>query len=448
MKKANRQTLGRKARSKLTVPFHFTPREYQEPLYNAIAEGYKRGVCVWHRRSGKDKTLINIVCKEAFKRIGSYYYFFPTYKQGRKILWDGADRSGFRFLGHIPEEFRVSANSTEMKIELVNGSIIQVVGSDNIDTVVGTNPVGCVFSEFALQDPRGWDFVRPILLENEGWAFFNFTPRGHNHAYELWKIAQREEDWFSQLLTVNDTYHQGARVISDVMIDQERRHGMSEDLIQQEYFCSFEASLIGAYFANEMRLAAEQGRICGVPVEGGVSVNTYWDIGIDDSMSIILEQQVGREIHLVDYYENSGEGLSHYINWLNNWQTRNNVPFGTHVMPHDAAKREIATGKPIAQSARDMGLGPSVQVAKRPITKEDSIEAARQLFSRVYFDERNCERLIDALRSYHKEYDEERKVFGVRPVHDWSSHGADSFQTMALGLKETGTDWTGWRPER
>ena len=174
--------------SAIDIPFNFKPRAYQLPLLRAMDSGCKRACCVWHRRAGKDKTLINIAVKKMFERVGVYYYYFPTMTQGRKILWDGMDKAGFKFIDHFPREVVAKKNDQEMKIQLANGSLFQIIGTDKLENV-GTNPVGCVFSEYSLQNPRGWDYVRPILAENGGWAIFNFTPRGKNHAHELYKMA-------------------------------------------------------------------------------------------------------------------------------------------------------------------------------------------------------------------------------------------------------------------
>jgi hypothetical protein len=238
---------------KITIPHNYTPRHYQVGLYNCLADGYRRAVAIWHRRAGKDKSLINIAIKEAMQRVGTYFYFFPTYNQGRKILWDGMDKTGFPFLGHIPEAIRDGKpNNTEMKLRLTNGSAFQVIGTDNIDTIVGTNPIGCVFSEFSLQDPIAWEFIRPILRENGGWAIFNYTPRGHNHGHALYEMAKGNPDWYCECLDINAT---GALTEAD--IQAERDAGMPEDLIQQEYYCSFEAAqtrqLIPFVLANDAR---------------------------------------------------------------------------------------------------------------------------------------------------------------------------------------------------
>jgi len=221
----------------ITLPYKYTPREYQVPLCAALDKGYRRAVSVWHRRAGKDKTLINIMTKEMFKRVGVYYYFFPSYNQGRKILWDGVGRDGFPFTDHIPQGLRANTNNQEMKIKMVNGSLFQVVGSDKIDSLVGTNPVGCVYSEYALQKEEAWTFVKPILLENKGFAVFNYTPRGLTHGWKLYQHAQKDPSWFCELLTVEDT-----GVITPEEIQSERDEGMPESLIRQEYYCDFTAS--------------------------------------------------------------------------------------------------------------------------------------------------------------------------------------------------------------
>jgi len=215
--------------------------------------GYKRGVCVWHRRAGKDKTYLNYLAKEMVRRVGIYYYFFPTYNQGKKILWDGIDRTGFKYMDHIPAALREKTSQQEMKIVLKNNSIFQIIGTDNIDSIMGTNPIGCVFSEFSLQNPAAWDYIRPILTENGGWAIFNFTPRGRNHAYLLYEMASHNPDWYCEMLTVDDTKREdGTPVITPEMVQAEREAGMSEELVQQEFYCSFDAALSACFFADTL----------------------------------------------------------------------------------------------------------------------------------------------------------------------------------------------------
>ena len=220
--------------NKVTLPYYFTPRFYQLPFLEAFDSGILRFVLCWHRRSGKDKTVVSQIPKKMFERVGLYLYFLPTYTQANKVIWKGADKSGFRFLSHIPKEIiKGEPNETEMRVELVNGSIIQFVGADNIDRIVGTNPVGVVFSEFSLMKPNVWDLIRPILAENTGWAIFIFTPRGMNHAWNLLQQAMNNPKWFVQILTVDDT-----QAISKEAIEEERLT-MPQDLFEQEYYCKF-----------------------------------------------------------------------------------------------------------------------------------------------------------------------------------------------------------------
>jgi len=410
----------------IDLPYNFKPREYQRALFNAIRlKRYSRAVSVWHRRAGKDKTLINLVADMSHDRVGAYYYFFPSYAQGRKIIWDGIDRDGFPFMGHIPNELRAATNQNEMKIKLRCGSLFQVVGSDNIDSVVGTNPVGCVFSEFALQDPRGWDFVRPILRENGGWAVFNYTPRGHNHGYDLYRMAGENRDWFCERLTIDDT-----GVMSAEDIQSERDAGMDEDLIQQEFYCSFEASVPGAYYARALREARDQGRIGVVPPDLSCRVNTYWDLGMDDATTIWFIQSVGREWRAVDYYEHSGEGLEWYFDVLRDRAAERGWIYGVHVAPHDIKVRELGTGKSRLETAAALGV--QFQVAPKIESQQDGIQAVREIIPGVWFDEGACGRGIDALANYRAEYDESAKVTRSRPVHDWASHGAKGFEVFAV----------------
>lgn len=413
------------AETRISLPHNFEPREYQLSLLQALDAGYKRAVVVWHRRSGKDKTLINLVAKKMYERIGAYYYFFPTYNQGRKILWDGRDKNGFKFLDHIPHALRKSTNATEMKIEMENGSIFQIVGTDKIDSVVGTNPIGNVFSEYALQDPSAWDYMRPILAENGGWAVFNYTPRGQNHGFDLLQLAQSDpEHWFQQVLTVDDTH-----VIPQDVLDQERREIIRNDgndaLYQQEYMCSFTVPIAGAYYASQLMQAEEDGRLTNVPYETSLAVDTFWDLGMDDSTTVWFVQRAGQELRVIDYYESSGEGLAHYAHVL---QDKRYV-YGRHFAPHDIQVRELGSGKSRLETAR--GLGIPFQVAPN-LSVEDGIEAARNILSRCWFDQTKCQRGLNALKSYHKEWDEKNKVYRTHPEHDWSSHAADAFRIFAV----------------
>jgi hypothetical protein len=416
--------------NRLEIPYHYKPRPYQIKVYNSVPKIYKRAILIWHRRSGKEKTCFNVLIREACKVKGIYYYFFPSYTQGKKILWLGMDKEGFRFLDHVPREIVKRKNDTDMLIELRNGSIIQVIGIENIDSIVGTNPIGCIFSEYSVQNPRGWEFVRPILTENQGWAIFNFTPRGENHAFDLYEMAKDNKDWFCQLLTVKDTKNKiNRRYITDRMIGEERKSGMSEELIQQEFYCSFTSAAVGAYYATQLQGALDGGRIGNVPADPTIKVDTWWDLGIGDSMAIWFSQTVGKEIRLIDYVESSGEGFSYYAKLL---QDRGYV-YGIHNAPHDIEVRELGSGRSRKETASKLGI--NFRVVPN-ISIEDGIEATRNIFNRLWIDKNKCKEGLAAIRNYRKAYDEKNRIFRTHPVHDWSSHASDSLRMLGVGFKE------------
>lgn len=219
--------------SEITLPHKFSPRPYQIPILRAWDSGIKRLFWVAHRRSGKDKTIFANLPKKMMERVGTYYYFLPTYAQSKKVIWTGADKSGFKFLDHFPKEIVKSINQSDMIIELINGSILQMVGADNIDRIVGTNPIGVIFSEYSLMKPDVWNFISPILRENDGFAIFIMTPRGTNHAYDLMQQIKNEPKWFVQTLTVEDT-----KALTEEQLE-EARNEMPQDLFKQEYYCTF-----------------------------------------------------------------------------------------------------------------------------------------------------------------------------------------------------------------
>lgn len=409
--------------NKIRLPHKFEPRGYQLPFLRAMDNGKKRAICVWHRRAGKDKTFLNFMIKRMFQRRGQYYYYFPTMSQGRKILWDGIDRDGFKFLEHFPRQLVKSKNATEMKIELINGSLFNIVGTDRLE-VVGPNPIGCVFSEYSLQNPRGWDYVRPILAQNEGWAVFNFTPRGRNDAWKLFTRNQNNPKWFCEVLTVNDTH-----AISLDAIEDERRAGMSADMIEQEFYCSFELGAEGSYYAKLMSKTRNEGRITKVGYDESVAVHTFWDIGVSDSTAIWFAQFVGQEIHLIDYYENQGYGLKHYLDVLAEKRINYSYTYGKYFGPHDIEAKHFETGLSTRETARRMGIEFEVVPIERIMA---GIEQVRGLLSKCWFDEDKCEKGIDALENYRRKLFEKEKVYSDNPLHDWSSHAADAFRYMAM----------------
>lgn len=390
--------------------------------------GATRAVLTWHRRGGKDKTCLNFTIKKMAQRVGTYFYFFPTYAQAKKAIWEGRDKDGLAALDHFPAEWVLSKNVTDLQVKVRNGSIFQLVGTDNIDSIMSTNPVGCVFAEFSLQNPSAWEYVRPILRENGGWAVFNQTPRGNNHGKKIHDMATQlmaagDLAWFASLKTITDT-----GILSESDMDAERREGMDEEMILQEYYCSFEGVQQGSYYGKQMSTAEKDGRICRVPYQSELPVDTWWDLGIDDAMAIWFTQNVGREIHVIDYEENSGEGLPYYARQL---QERGYV-YGTHNAPHDIKVRELGSGKSRLETAAALGI--KFQIVP-DIGLQDGIDAARAFIPRCWFDKEKTDRGRNALVSYHKTWDDKRKVFSTMPYHDWSSNGSDAFRYLSVGHK-------------
>lgn len=421
--------------SSITIPYNFQPREYQKAIYNALPQGFKRGIVIWHRRAGKDKTFINILAREAFKRKGTYFYILPYYKQARLIIWEGMDSSGFSFLNHFPPQLVVRKDNQQMVLELSNGSIIRMVGSDNIDSIVGANPIGVIFSEFSLHKPAAWNYLRPILLENKGWALFNGTPRGKNALWKMYQYAKKDSTWFTELLTTNNTtLENGEPVLTEADIEIERQSGMPEELIQQEYYCSFEAGLVGSIVGDLMTIANEEGRIARIPWEPSLKVTTAWDLGFDDTNTIWFAQFSGKEVWLIDCYSNNRKSAGHYVNVLN----QKPYTYEEHFLPHDVEVHEYSTGKTRRETFESLGMKniitiPRIGVADKGVLSEGH-NAMRQLIPKCWFDKNKCEEGIEGLKSYRRDWDEKKQCFSDLPVRDWAKHFADGYRQLACGV--------------
>ncbi len=419
-------------RDDLALPYKFKPRPYQYPFWKAAVEDdVKRIVCVWHRRAGKDKTFFNAMLVQMMKRVGNYAYLFPTFNQGRRAFWEQIDADGFRTLDHaLPVQAK--RNNTTMTLTTINGSTFSVLGTDeSLDGHRGTNYVGVGLSEFSYQDPGAFSRVfRPILVENGGFAWFNWTPQGRNHAFTMDKVAQENERWFYSKLTVEETKREdGTPVVTEELIDQERAEGVEEEVIQQEYYCSYDASIRGAYYAEQMRTAWAQGRIARIPIEETLDVHTFWDLGMDDHNAIWLMQAIGKEVRMVDYYENSGEGMTHYIQWCKDWAEKNNVRFGRHYAPFDMNVREYSSGVSRKDSAAEQGF--QFDIAPK-LSIQEGIDRCRRLFSRCYWDAERCSEGISALTDYRKAWDDKLQTYQNKPLHNYASHGADAFRVFGV----------------
>jgi hypothetical protein len=422
--------------SHITIPNNWEPWKHQIKVWDWIVnQKKKRAACIWHRRAGKDIEAINIIAACMVTIPGTYWHVLPTYAQGRKAIWQGMTNEGRKFIDHIPPEIVENRRKDDMLIKIydeLGGSQYQIIGGDNPDRIVGGNPIGVVFSEYAIMNPLGWDLVRPILNANGGWALFIYTPRGHNHGYKLLKNAKENPtDWFTETLTIHDTVKpNGQPIMTDEMVQEEIRMGMPEELAAQEYYCDFEAPLVGAYYGKALEEAANDGRIGDIAYQAGRPVYTSWDIGVRDSTAIWFFQIVDGWVNWIDYYAASGEGVGFYIRYL---QQRPYV-YSKHYGPHDVAHREFGTGQTIAKTAADLGFRFTI-VPKLPVA--DGIEASRLAITRSRFDAVKCAEGIECLLHYRKEFDLKNRVWGAKPIHDWSSHGADAFRTAAVVLPST-----------
>lgn len=349
----------------------------------------------------------------------------PTYSQAKKVIWDSTTNDGRRILDYIPEELIAQKNQQEMKIRFVNGSLLQLIGSDNIDSLMGTNPKIVVFSEYALQSPDAWEFIRPILKINGGTAIFISTPRGRNHFYDLYKMAEVQHDWWAQTLTYRDT-----GILTDEDIQKEIQEGMSEELAEQEYNCSFDRGIDGAFYAKLITKMRNEDRITTVPYDPYKLVNCSFDLGWDDSTAIIFFQMDGERIKIIDFEEHSNRTLPWYKGLLADKPYR----YGTYLFPHDVEHVDgLSTGLTRKEVLEDLQI-PVTVVPRSHIV--DGIEGVKVLLtSRVLIDEKKCHHLIKCLENYHREWDEKKKVYSNKPLHNWSSHACDSFRYLAEGLK-------------
>lgn len=422
----------------IRLPNGWEPRPYQRRAWGALRNGARFASLAWHRRAGKDDVCLHHSAIEAHKRVGNYWHQLPEYSQARKAIWDAVNpHTGKRRIDEaFPIPLRKYTREQEMSIGFHNGSTWQVVGSDNYDSLMGTSPAGIVLSEYALSNPSAWGYFSPIIMENKGWALFISTPRGRNHFHQIHKHAQKAPGWFHQTLTNDDT---GVFSVEDLQTELERLQAMygqvyGKSIWLQEYFCSFDAAIPGSIWGDCLDLAQLQGRIGHFPLQPEFPVNTAWDLGFTDDTSIWFYQIIGTEIHLIDYHESTGKSVAFYGDLLRTKAKNEKFRYGTHWLPHDARARTLAAGgKSIQQQLGEETIG-QLAIAKR-LDHEEGIQAARATFPKCCFNEIPCEKGLESLRAYHREWNDEKKTFGTAPVHDWSSHAASAFRTLSLSWR-------------
>lgn len=402
----------------------YSPRPLQRDLHINLSK--KRwAVVVCHRRFGKTVMAINHLLRDAIlsdKTNPRYAYLAPTYRQAKNVAWDYLKQ----FAGTIP---MVRFHETELRCDLPNGARIQLLGAENPDSLRGIYLDGAVLDEMAdMPESLFPEVIRPALSDRKGWALFIGTPKGHNAFFELFDAAKAQDDWYTKIYRASET-----GILDDEELNA-ARNMMSADQFDQEFECSWVANVAGAIFGKELQELHEKGHIHDVPYDPSTKVDTWWDLGVGDSTAIWFTQSIGRAVHVIDFYENRNEGLPHYAQVL----SQKGYFYGTHNAPHDIEVRELGSGKSRREVAYDLGINFRV-VPKLPL--EDGIHAAQMLIPRCWFDRDATKHGLECLRQYHRKYNEKARSFRTTPVHDWSSHAADAFRYLAVGLKESRMDY-------
>lgn len=431
------------------------PRPYQRRLWEyfhkpgtKIFDGTgKRAVAICHRRWGKDDVSLHLAAKAGAVRPATYWHMLPEYEQARKAIWNAVNaHTGRRRIDEaFPEEWREKYDDRGMFIKFKWGATWQVVGSDNYQSLVGAGVAGIVFSEWSKAHPGAWGYLSPMLTENKGWAAFITTPEGKNHAHGTYQLARETPGWFAELQTVEDTYRMCMDAgieppMSLASVEEQRQFyhqiygkDAGDALIDQEYWCSWQAAVLGAYWGKELEHAEREDRVCSLDVVPNYPVHKAWDIGIDDPMAIWCFQVGPGWLHIVDYFEGSGYGFDYYRDWL--FERGYN---GTDYVPHDAKQREPGSGRG-ALGARtrietmiELGLKPVLVPDHKPI---DRVNAGRRIIPRAFFDKERCKTGLEALRHYKQEWDEKNRVFRRSAKHDWASHAADAWGHLCVAVE-------------
>ncbi len=403
----------------------FKLRPLQREALSAL-DARQYGVLICHRRFGKTVLALFRLCRNA-TAAGRMYrgaYIAPTYRQAKDVAWD--------YLKTIARACRAKINEKDLSCRFPNGAAVSLYGAENPDSLRGLNLCDAVFDEVAQMPYSAWtEIVMPMVLANHGRALFLGTPKGRNALWRVWENAKTHpEEWAAIMYRASET-----GILSAADLELARRE-TSEEVYAQEYECSFTAAVRGSYYGKILEDAEREGRICGVPYQPGYPVHTAWDLGFSDSTAIWFAQVVGREVHVIDYYQSSGAGLDHYVNIL---QGRGYV-YGQHLLPHDAAASELGTGTTRLETLRRLGVNGRVLPAAKV---DDGINAVRLLIPRCWFDASKCAQGLEALRLYQREWDDKAQDFRARPLHDWTSHAADAFRYLAAGL-DTAADGKGF----
>ncbi len=407
----------------MNIKIPYTPRKHQSYLHQQINR-YRWSVLVCHRRFGKTVCMINHLIRSALMsklKNPRFAYIAPTFKQAKSIAWDYMKQ----FTAKIPN---TKFNETELRVDLPNGSRITLLGAENSDGLRGIYLDGCVIDEYANIDGKLFaEIIRPALSDRKGYCVFIGTPAGmNNNFYDLYQHANGAEDWFNYKAKASDT-----KIVDPEELEK-AKEVMGEKKYMQEFECDWIANIEGAIYGEEVAKIEDKNQIARVPYDPTLPVSTAWDLGVADHSSIIFFQQKGTGVQIIDYHEERGHGLPHYIQLLE----EKPYIYKDHFAPHDIDVQEFGNGKTRREIAYQLGVRFKV-VPKLPV--EEGIHAVTMLLPRCWIDTDHCKNLIDALRHYHRKYIDKNRMFRSKPVHDWSSHACDAMRYLAVGLQEINT---------
>ena len=404
------------------IKLKYRPRSVFEDFHD---REQRWAVIVAHRRCGKTVACINDLIVKALlenKPHAQYAYIAPYYSQAKSVAW--------RYLERFSEPVMVKANQSELWVELINGARIRLFGADNPDALRGNFLDGVVLDEMADMKPSVWgEIIRPLLADRLGWATFIGTPKGHNAFYDIYNEATKKPSWYVKVLRADQT-----NLLPQPELD-DAKASMSDNQYEQEFLCSFEAAILGAYYGQEMRRITDMERITTVDYDPMFPCHTAWDLGFNDSTAIIWFQVVYGEIRILDHHSSNGQAVPYYTGLLAQKEDEFGYKYGYHYLPHDARAKTMASGgKSIIEQIsakidiKHLKIVPNLSI-------QDGIQATRLALTRTWFDNR-CEDLIECLRQYQREWDDDKKVFRDRPKHDWTSHSSDAMRYLSIVWKD------------
>jgi len=404
------------------IDLGYRPRPPQLEIHNAVNKN-RFTVVVAHRRMGKTVSAILHLIDAALnneRKDPRYAYIAPTYAQAKRVAFD--------YLCEYTRPLGAKINIAELRVDFL-GRRISLYGSENGDSLRGQYFDGVVLDEIGDQNPKIWnEIIRPALADRMGWCLFIGTPKGNNHFADFKERAQKTEGWSFLEFKASETGILADKELVDAKAE------MGDDKYRQEFECSFDAPVEGAYYGSLLNEADEQNRVTTIPHDSVARLVCAWDLGVSDSTCIWVAQIVGKEIQLIDATENHGVGLDYYVSWLRD----KGYDKAQQILPHDVRVREMSSGKSRQEVLMEAGLNitiaPSLSVA-------DGIQAVRRMLPRCWFDKENTKQGLAALRNYRRQYNEKLNVYFDTPLHDWASHYADSFRYLAVGLNEVDNDW-------